>query len=209
MSPISLLKYTAIAAAIIVLAGCETMTTSIGKKIDYKSSGTAPALEIPPDLATPTYDDRYQVATASGQAAAKATGKTTELLPINADARLMRAGSERYLVVKTSADVAWRTVRNFWTKNGFVVASEQPALGMMETDWAENRATVPQDFMQQFIGKYASFLNDTYKRDKFRTRIERGTEPARSRSSSATTARRSCRPRSTRCRRSARIFQWQ
>ncbi len=177
MSPISLLKYTAIAATITVLAGCDTMTTSIGKKIDYKSSGTAPALEIPPDLAAPTYDDRYQVATASGQAAAKATGKTTELLPANADARLMRAGSERYLVVKTSADVAWRTVRTFWTKNGFIVASEQPELGTMETDWAENRALVPQDFMQQFIGKYVSFLNDTYKRDKFRTRIERGTEP--------------------------------
>jgi outer membrane protein assembly factor BamC len=68
-------------------------------------------------------------------------------------------------------------VRTFWTKNGFIVASEQPELGTMETDWAENRALVPQDFMQQFIGKYASFLNDTYKRDKFRTRIERGTEP--------------------------------
>jgi len=31
--------------------------------------------------------------------------------------------------------------------------------------------------MQKFFSKYASFVNDTYKRDKFRTRIERGTEP--------------------------------
>jgi outer membrane protein assembly factor BamC len=176
MSPIPMLKCVAI-VAIALLAGCETMTMSLGKKIDYKSSGSAPALEIPPDLTAPTYDDRYQVATASGQAAARATGKPSDVLPVNADARLVRAGSERYLVVKTSEDAAWRTVRDFWTKNGFVVASEQPTLGIMETDWAENRATVPQDFMQRFISKYASFLNDTYKRDKFRTRIERGAEP--------------------------------
>src|SRR5450755_2614261 len=176
MSPISLLKCAAI-AAVALLAGCETMTMSLGKKIDYKSAGGAPALEIPPDLTAPTYDDRYQVATASGQAAAKGTAKPSEVLPVNADAQLVRAGSERYLLVRTSEDVAWRTVRNFWTKNGFVVASEQPSLGIMETDWAENRATVPQDFMQQFISKYVSFLNDTYKRDKFRTRIERGAEP--------------------------------
>ena len=68
-------------------------------------------------------------------------------------------------------------MREFWIKNGFVIASEQPTLGIMETDWAENRAAVPQDFLQRFMSKYVSFMNDTYKRDKFRTRIERGTEP--------------------------------
>src|SRR5439155_745597 len=53
-----------------LLAGCETMTTSLGKKIEYKSSASAPALEIPPDLTTAAYDDRYFAATASGAAAA-------------------------------------------------------------------------------------------------------------------------------------------
>jgi outer membrane protein assembly factor BamC len=174
MAIFSLLRYAAFGAAIALLAACQT--TSIGKKIDYKSAGSAPALEIPPDLTTPTYDDRYQVSTASGVAAARAGGKPTELLPVNADARLQRAGSERYLLVRTTEDTAWKTVREFWTKNGFVIASEQPALGIMETDWAENRAVVPQDFLQQFTSKYLSFMNDTYKRDKFRTRIERGAE---------------------------------
>jgi outer membrane protein assembly factor BamC len=55
-----------------LLAGCETsMTTSVGKKIDYKSASSAPALEIPPDLSTPGYDDRYATSTASGAAAAR------------------------------------------------------------------------------------------------------------------------------------------
>src|SRR5437667_1020768 len=165
-----------LAAVTALVAGCETMTVSLGKKIEYKSAGSAPALEIPPDLTTPTYDDRYEVTTASGAAAARAAGRPTEVLPVNPDARLVRAGSERWLVVKAPQEAAWNTLRDFWVKNGFVVAIEQPALGIMETDWAENRAAIPQDFLQRFTSKYLSFLNDTYKRDKFRSRIERGSE---------------------------------
>src|SRR5271169_6255493 len=155
MAIFSLLRYAVFGAAVALLVGCQS--TSIGKKIDYKSAGSAPALEIPPDLTQPAYDDRYQISTASGIAAARAAGRPTELLPINADAKVMRAGSERYLLVRTTEDTAWKTVRDFWTKNGFVIASEQPTLGIMETDWAENRAAVPQDFVQQFASKYLTF----------------------------------------------------
>ena len=61
------------AGLILALAGCESLTGSLGKKIDYKSVSSAPALEVPPDLTTPQYDDRYNVATASGLAARDAT----------------------------------------------------------------------------------------------------------------------------------------
>src|SRR5437660_798877 len=90
-----------------ILAGCESMSTlSLGKKIDYKSAGTVSALEVPPDLTTPTYDDRYQVSTASGVAAARAAGRSTELLPVSPDARVARSGSERWLVVKATQEAA-------------------------------------------------------------------------------------------------------
>jgi len=47
----------------------------------------------------------------------------------------------------------------------------------METDWAENRAEIPQDLLRKYVGKYLDVFYATYKRDKFRTRIERGIEP--------------------------------
>ena len=162
----------------LLLSGCETtMTTSVGKKIDYKSATTAPSLEIPPDLTAPSYDDRYATATASGAAAARAAGKSSELLPRSADVRLVRAGSERWLVAKMTPEAAWTAVHDFWTDNGFAIASEQPTLGIMETDWAENRAGAPSEGLQKYMTKYLEFLTDTYRRDKFRTRIERGSEP--------------------------------
>src|SRR5271168_2717042 len=108
------------------LGGCES--TSVGKKIDYKSTATTAPLEIPPDLTTPNYDDRYLSTTASGAAAAKAAGKSSEILPANPDAHLARAGSERWLVVKATPEAAWSTLNAFWPANGFVLAVEQPTL---------------------------------------------------------------------------------
>lgn len=172
------LRLLAAAAALLVLTGCET--NQFTKKIDYKSAGSAPSLELPPDLTTPQYDDRFSVTTASGLAAAQGTrpkGPETIAPDANAEARIARAGTQRWLVVKTTPEIAWNTTRQFWSSVGFAVAVEQPALGIMETDWAENRADVPNTWLQQTIGKYVDIFGTTYKRDKFRTRIERGNEP--------------------------------
>jgi outer membrane protein assembly factor BamC len=43
----------------------------------------------------------------------------------------------------------------------------------METDWAENRAKIPQDIIRNTIGKVFDGLYSTSERDKFRTRVER------------------------------------
>jgi len=166
-----------LACAALVMAGCES-TGTIGKKIDYKSMADAPALEMPPELSQPKYDDRYTVNTASGLAAAKATApKAAELLPTNPDARIARSGNERWIVARATPEQAWNTSRQFWNENGFVLAIETPSIGVMETDWAENRADLPSDFLRRTVGKYIDAFSSTYKRDKFRTRIERGTEP--------------------------------
>ena len=69
----------------LLLGGCESQSVSLGKKIDYKSTTTTAPLEIPPDLTTPAYDDRYLASTASGAAAAKAAGV--------ADLRIVIAGA--------------------------------------------------------------------------------------------------------------------
>ncbi|OIQ73029.1 outer membrane protein assembly factor BamC [mine drainage metagenome] len=43
----------------------------------------------------------------------------------------------------------------------------------METDWAENRAKLPQDFIRKYLGKVFDSLYDTGTRDRFRTVFER------------------------------------
>jgi outer membrane protein assembly factor BamC len=169
-----------LAGAALLLAGCETVSLSAGKKIDYKSISSGPALEIPPDLTSPQFDDRYTVTTASGAAARDASRPAQESQIAQnqtPEARVVRAGTERWLVVKASPEQAWTTTRQFWIDSGFVLAVEQPTQGIMETDWAENRADIPQDWLRRTTGKVMDLFYTTYKRDKFRTRLERGNEP--------------------------------
>ena len=173
------LRALAVVAVALAIASCES-TTTLTKKIDYKSESRAPALELPPDLTAPQYDDRYTVSTASGLAAQGANRpRVGDGIAVNAtpEARIVRGGTERWLVVKTTPQDAWNTLRKFWTEIGFALAVEQPTLGIMETDWAENRIGMPSDFLQNTIGKIADVFFNTYKRDKFRTRLEVGIEP--------------------------------
>jgi len=168
-----------VGAVVLALAGCESTggSLNVSKKIDYKSETRAPALELPPDLTSPQYDERYTVTTASGLAAQGGT-RAPEVIAANTgqDARIVRGGTERWLVVKTTPENAWSTLRQFWTDTGFVLAVDNAALGIMETDWAENRADMPSDFLRNTLGKVADVFFSTYKRDKFRSRVERGAE---------------------------------
>ncbi|HVP08999.1 MAG TPA: outer membrane protein assembly factor BamC, partial [Burkholderiales bacterium] len=159
-----------------------------GKKIDYKSAGQLPTLEIPPDLTTPARDNRYVVpdtgkgsATASSYEADRAHARRTGtvqagVLPTMEKMRIERAGSQRWLVVGESPEKLWPLVRDFWQENGFLVAVSLPEVGVMETDWAENRAKLPQDVVRGFLGKILDSIYSTAERDKFRTRLERTDE---------------------------------
>jgi outer membrane protein assembly factor BamC len=164
-----------VAIAAFALSGCES--TSLGKRIDYKSQSTgAPSLEIPPDLSTPKYDDRYAITSASGMAAKAGQPVKSEILAVNTEAWVARGGQQRWLVVKTTPEQAWAITRQFWLDTGFVLAVEQPAIGVMETDWAENRADAPNSWLTRTLPAVSGVFYNTYKRDKFHTRIERGVE---------------------------------
>ena len=171
-----------LAGATVLLAatGCSVLEPD---KIDYKSSGRGVSLEVPPDLTQLPGQSRYQVAggaaTASGyqasQAAASTATSTTAPNTI-ADVHFMRSGDERWLRVDRPPEKVWGAVRDFWLDNGFLIAIDQPATGIMETDWAENRAKIPQDFIRNTIGKVFDSLYSTGERDKFRIRMERNAQ---------------------------------
>lgn len=171
------------AGVIVSLGGCGSLDSLETKKIDYKSAGQIPTLEVPPDLTTPTTDNRYQVpdinpggsTTYSAYNAEHSDKAATDngVLPTQDKVHLERAGSERWLVVDESPDKVWPVLKEFWQENGFILNEDQPATGIMETEWAENRAKIPQDFIRKTIGKVFDGLYSTGERDKFRTRIER------------------------------------
>jgi len=181
----SFLLATLAVMAVLALSGCGG-TLFESKKIDYKSAGKLPSLEIPPDLTTPSRDDRYSVpdsiakSTAtfsaySGERGGQPRG-ASEVLPKLEKARIERAGTQRWLVVAGSPEKLWPSIKDFWQESGFILNLELPEAGIMETDWAENRAKIPQGFIRSQIGRVLDGLYSTPERDKFRTRLEKGTE---------------------------------
>ncbi len=173
------------------LAGCSTIGELMeGQKIDYKSAGKLPSLEVPPDLIKPAANERYNVpetsrgtATLSGyqqtrQEATRNSGQAG-VLPTVEKATIERSGSQRWLLVNRPPAEVWPLVREFWQQAGFLINQDAPETGIMETDWAENRAKLPQDIIRSTLGKMFDGLYSTSERDKFRTRLEKtdkGTE---------------------------------
>ena len=175
-----------IVGAICTLAAC-SWTNDLFKsdKVDYRSQGRAeaPGLEVPPDLTAPARDTRFTV---PGEENRRTTVTATELatrgagarpaaagvLPKVLNARVERAGTQRWLVVNGKADQLWPTIKEFWQESGFIIDIERPESGVMETDWAENRAKIGQDIIRRTLGRVLDGLYSTPERDKFRTRLE-------------------------------------
>ena len=179
-----------IASSLLVpVLGCSTQSSFLeSKKIDYKSAGQIQPLEIPPDLTSPSSDDRFAVPDGkssssttlstyeSGKVAAGSSDKSGKVLPVNSKIKLERDGSQRWLKIDIPAEDLWLQVRDFWQETGFILKIDASEAGVMETDWAENRAKIPQDILRSTLGKVFDGLYSTGERDKFRTRLERGKE---------------------------------
>jgi len=176
------------AAALALVAGCSSVENFMsGDKIDYKSQGTArtSGLEVPPDLTQLAKDARYQVpggtvsastfgTAASGVAAAPAVPSVAPQAV--GDMKIERVGNERWLSTRMPPEQIYPQVRAFWKDNGFTLVQDRPEAGVMETDWAENRAKLETDFLRNTIGKVLDGAWSTGELDKFRTRIERNAE---------------------------------
>jgi outer membrane protein assembly factor BamC len=170
---------------IVVLAlGTSGCSVFEGKKIDYKSAGSLPTLEAPPDLILPSGDNRFAVPDINPKGSAtfsaydrERAGKpqaagSQQLLPKVDRVAIERAGTQRWLVVQIPAREVWPVVKDFWQEMGFIINLELPDAGVIETDWAENRAKIPQDGLRSLLGKVIEGLYSTAERDKFRTRLE-------------------------------------
>lgn len=188
------LKTVAPVCLLVALSACTFSTKDIGK-VDYKAGAQQrpTALDVPPDLTSPGRDDRYaldgegaaaaatlseyQAGRKPGAAAGIAPSTGSLVLPDVGQMSIGRAGSERWLVVPLSPTQAYAKVKGFWLQNSFPLVVDSPELGILETDWVENRAKIKQDIIRDTVGKYLDGMYSSPERDRYRTRIEPGAKP--------------------------------
>jgi outer membrane protein assembly factor BamC len=164
--------------AAIGLTACKSVTSS--DTVDYKATGAVrgPNLSYPPDLITAQADRRYIVqdgsATMSEYNAAmkKSVQMRNNVMTGIPGMRIARDGERRWLVVEKPATELYPQVKDFWQENGFLLTIDSPSTGIMETDWAENRGKIPQDFIRSTLGSALDSIYDTGERDRYKTRLE-------------------------------------
>lgn len=157
----SAIKITVSTLAIVALAACSTPPTIENKSFDYKAPLVkVRSLEVPPDLTSYSGDDRYGIPgdTESGTSYSEfskggTNRKASNVLPPVKNVRLERNDTQRWLVVNDTAENVWPVVKAFWQENGLAIKIENPQVGIIETDWAENRAKIPMDGFRKQIGR--------------------------------------------------------
>jgi outer membrane protein assembly factor BamC len=173
---VSYLRFFWFATSLLALSACGTLSSS--ENMDYKSEVTKKpvALDIPPDLSQLNRDSRYVLPSSSVSASSmpgnNLSAISTATQKLN-DARIEREGQQRWIVVNRRVEEIWPIVHDFWIGKGFTYVFEDQSLGILETEWAEDRGKLPQDFIRRNLGKIANVLTDSGYRDKFRTRLER------------------------------------
>ena len=179
-------RLAAAAAAIASLSGCTFLGIDFNDdKVQYESSNSRANLEIPPDLTPIQNDNRFQVPARPGVVSANAEAEkarqaadanaptASKIVPLTVRAKVMKEGSDRWLRVNAAPEQLWAVVQDFWPSVGLVVREQNPKTGYMETEWAENKAKLPQDIIRRTIGKVIDFAYSTGEQDQYRTRMER------------------------------------
>jgi outer membrane protein assembly factor BamC len=165
------------------MSACGTVANS--RKIDYRNIPVLPPLEVPPDLSAAPDANAGAAATAP-PAATTYSGYTDEqkaatpagrvVLPRYPGVRLARDGQTLYVVVDAEPAAVWDQVKEFLNRTGLTIASENSRVGLLETNWAENRALVggsDSNFLSKWIGGFFS----VGMRDKYHVRFERAAAP--------------------------------
>ena len=171
---------------VVGLSGCSMLgMSSSSDKVDYRTqTAKAQPLDVPPDLTQLAREGRYQAqaGVVVSASAMKPTGTATISTAAGnsavapdalGDLRVAREGQQRWLVSTQPPEKLFPLVRAFWLERGFKLTQDSPELGLLETDWAENRANLPDDIIRRTLGKVLDSLYSTGLRDSYRTRIER------------------------------------
>jgi len=154
-------------------------------KINYYSDKSLTSLEIPPDLTQPSYENSFRLSEFVKDIDANTVNltsnpienkKSKDLMLTQSNIEVKKSGSRRWLVVDKSPEIVWELSKQFLKEKGFVIKKSNKKIGVMETDYLENKPEIPA----QSLGFFRSFLASTVSNvsytlpsvDSYKIRIE-------------------------------------
>lgn len=173
-----MLRVVLIFSLLISLIAC---SSTPGWKGVYSSEGQEKKsykLDVPPDLSEPDVTDNLALSNIAGGSTYSAYthtenkgDKITSAAPIGV--KVIRDGINQWLEINTTAEKLWPQLRAFFTQVGFEIKREDKALGVIETNWLENRIDLPTNWFSKLLARISS----SGLRDKYRARLEKTKNP--------------------------------
>jgi outer membrane protein assembly factor BamC len=170
-----------------VLTGCSSSGGFFSdSEREYRTQReTTEDLEVPPDLTHSTIQDAMAIpaggsasyeeyATRKDKGEGRVVAGDSAVLPEFDNITFHRDGDQRWLVIKGEPQQIWPRVVDFWRKNGLLLVEQDPATGVMKTDWLESRADIKQGLLTEFFRKVLDSAYSSATRDQFRVRLEPG-----------------------------------
>ena len=175
----------------LLIVGCSSGggIFSDSERVYLSQQETVDDLEIPPDLTRSSIQDAMAVPTGGAASYEEYTSRKgepggtsqaaggSEVLPEFDNLTFHRDGDQRWLVIQSTPQQVWPKVVDFWRSNGLLLVEQDPAIGVMKTDWLESRADIKQGALTEFLRKAVGGLYSSATRDQFRVRLEPGVEP--------------------------------
>ena len=153
-----------LALAALLLSACST--TSEYKAV-YEGAKIMDPLQVPPDLSQPTDSDSDsldEITSYSGYEKSLNATEKGQVLRSYQGMHFVRDGSLFWLDVQDSPTHVWQSLHSFFTQLGFKIIFQRPELGLLQTNWKQNRAGIPDNWFMKFIGKlYTADTLDSYR----------------------------------------------
>ncbi len=149
-----------------ILVGCSSEPDT--KYLDVRSSAH---LAIPPDLTQAALNEKFEIPAnfSSG------TGETANQVPVLVQVDSLRLqGREDFYWLAFDEPIKnlYQLIKSFWASEGFIIAVDEPVIGMMQTQWViKKEGTEEQD--RNFFLSLFSDSQLTTGQDQYRTRIAR------------------------------------
>lgn len=142
---------------------------SSGPDLEYLGARSAENLQIPPDLTLATLNERFVLP----DNISSGTGESQNKIPVLAQIETLRlegSGDFYWLAVDGPVDNLYKLIKDFWASEGYVLAVDEPAIGIMQTKWVLSEAghsDEDESFLDALFGN-----NDlSAVQDQYRTRI--------------------------------------
>jgi len=153
-------------AAALALTACSTTSDD---KAAYAGAKVMGPLQVPPDLSQPIDKEATDVATSYLDfQKTQGNGADGKILQDIQGMHFVREGSQFWLDIDDTPTHVWYSLQLFFKRLGFKIIMEKPALGIMQTNYQQNRANIPSNWFLRMFHK----MSNSGLMDSFRAHLE-------------------------------------